>query len=117
LNIKDLKKSNFFKKMGVYTRMLNSSFVKYPKQTEQLVMDVLDYVELTDQANKMTNEFSEGQQQRVALARALIMQHQILLMDETVTNIDTIRRNMMRITIRNIQLDSKITTIYITHYQ
>src|SRR5699024_11051226 len=42
LNIKKLKKSNFFKKMGVYTRMLNSSFVKYPKQTEQLVMDVLD---------------------------------------------------------------------------
>src|SRR5690625_379299 len=52
LNIKDLKKSNFFKKMGVYTRLLNSSFVKYPKQTEQLVMDVLDYVELTDHAKQ-----------------------------------------------------------------
>ncbi|HEX6594230.1 MAG TPA: ABC transporter ATP-binding protein [Bacillota bacterium] len=117
LNIKDLKKSNFFKKMGVYTRMLNNSFVKYPKKTEQLVMDVLDYVELTDHAKKMTNELSGGQQQRVALARALIMEPQILLMDEPLSNLDKKLRYSMRNTIRKIQQDLKITTIFVTHDQ
>src|SRR5699024_631683 len=103
--------------MGVYTRMLNSSFVKYHKQTEQLVMDVLDYVELTDHAKKMTNELSGGQQQRVALARALIMEPQMLLMDEPLSNLDKKLRYSMRNTIRNMQQDLKITTIFVSHDQ
>lgn len=117
LNIQDLKKSNPFKKVGVYTRMLNSKLVKYSDDIKKNVMEALDYVELTDHADKMVNELSGGQQQRVALARALVMEPKVLLMDEPLSNLDQKLRHSMRNTIRKIQQDLKITTIFVTHDQ
>lgn len=117
LNIKELKKSNPFKKIGVYTRMLNSGIVKYPKHIKDKVIDILDYVELTEHAYKLTSELSGGQQQRVALARALVMEPEVLLMDEPLSNLDLKLRHAMRNTIRRIQQDLKITTIFVTHDQ
>jgi len=117
LNIQDLKKSNLFKKVGVYTRMLNSKLVKYSDDIKNNVMEALDYVELTDHADKMVNELSGGQQQRVALARALVMEPKVLLMDEPLSNLDQKLRHSMRNTIRKIQQDLKITTIFVTHDQ
>ncbi|MUV37091.1 ABC transporter F family member [Lentibacillus sp. JNUCC-1] len=117
LNVKQLRDSNIFKKFGVYTRMLNSKLVKYSKETEKKVMSILEYVELTEHANKLTSELSGGQQQRVALARALIMEPEVLLMDEPLSNLDQKLRHSMRNTIRKIQQDLKITTIFVTHDQ
>jgi len=117
LNVKDLKKSNVFKKIGVYTRMLNSKLVKYSDDIKKRVMVALEYVELTDHASKMVNELSGGQQQRVALARALVMEPKVLLMDEPLSNLDQRLRHSMRNTIRRIQQDLKITTIFVTHDQ
>ncbi|HLR03064.1 MAG TPA: ABC transporter ATP-binding protein [Virgibacillus sp.] len=117
LNIKHLKAANPFKKIGVYTRMLNSKLVKYPKEIKDKVMNILKYVELEDHAHKMTGELSGGQQQRVALSRALIMEPEVLLMDEPLSNLDQKLRHSMRNTIRRIQQDLKITTIFVTHDQ
>src|SRR5690625_438131 len=117
LNIKELKQRNIFKKIGTYTRMLNSRLVKYPKHIEEKVMNILEYVELTDHAKKLTSELSGGQQQRVALARALVMEPEVLLMDEPLSNLDLKLRHTMRNTIRKIQQELKITTIFVTHDQ
>lgn len=117
LNIKQLKSSNVFMKLGVYIRMLNSKFIKYPDDIKEKVMDILSYVELQDHADKLTGELSGGQQQRVALARALIMEPEVLLMDEPLSNLDQKLRHTMRNTIRRIQQDLKITTLFVTHDQ
>ena len=60
---------------------------------------------------------SGGQQQRVALARALVIQPDVLLMDEPLSNLDAKLRVEMRETIRSIQHNVGITTVYVTHDQ
>jgi iron(III) transport system ATP-binding protein len=117
LNIKKLNSSNVFTKMGIYARLLNRKFGKIPKDIEAKVMEILDYVELTPYAHRLTSELSGGQQQRVALARALVMEPAVLLMDEPLSNLDQKLRHSMRNTIRRIQQDLGITTIFVTHDQ
>lgn len=117
LNIRELNQSNILKKLGVYVRILNSKIGKTPKSIEKKVMEILEYVELSKHAHRLTSELSGGQQQRVALARALIMEPAVLLMDEPLSNLDQKLRHSMRNTIRSIQQDLGITTIFVTHDQ
>ncbi|MGH7783827.1 MAG: ABC transporter ATP-binding protein, partial [Candidatus Binatia bacterium] len=62
-------------------------------------------------------ELSGGQQQRVALARSLVVEPQILLMDEPLSNLDANLREEMRFEIRRLHEEFGITTIYVTHDQ
>ena len=117
LDIKQLNASNPIKQIGIYARLLNKRFGKHPKDTRDKVMEILKYVELDDYAERLTSELSGGQQQRVALARALVMEPAVLLMDEPLSNLDQSLRHSMRNTIRTIQQDLGITTIFVTHDQ
>lgn len=117
LNIKELNASNPIKQMGIYARLLSSRLGKYPEDLRNKVMEILKYVELDNHANRLTSELSGGQQQRVALARALVMEPAVLLMDEPLSNLDQKLRHSMRNTIRKIQQDLGITTIFVTHDQ
>ena len=62
-------------------------------------------------------EISGGQQQRVALARALVMEPEVLLLDEPLSNLDAKLRMNIRAELRQIQRNLGITTIYVTHDQ
>ncbi len=117
LNIKQLKTSHPLKRLSIYVRMFNKKLSKYPTDIEDRVRKILEYVELDKYANRLTSELSGGQQQRVALARALVMEPKVLLMDEPLSNLDQKLRHTMRTTIRRIQQDLKITTIFVTHDQ
>ncbi|MDN4608112.1 ABC transporter ATP-binding protein [Sporosarcina highlanderae] len=117
LNIKQLNASNPIKQMGIYGRLLSSRLGKYPADIRNKVMEILKYVELDNHADRLTSELSGGQQQRVALARALVMEPAVLLMDEPLSNLDQKLRHSMRNTIRKIQQDLGITTIFVTHDQ
>lgn len=72
---------------------------------------------IDEYAERMPERLSGGQQQRVALARALVIQPDVLLMDEPLSNLDAKLRVEMRETIRNIQRSVGITTVYVTHDQ
>lgn len=117
LNIKQLNGSNPFKQASIYARLLNKKLGKTPKDIETKVMEILKYVELDQHAHRLTSELSGGQQQRVALARALVMEPAVLLMDEPLSNLDQKLRHSMRNTIRRIQQELGITTIFVTHDQ
>src|SRR5712664_2270818 len=62
-------------------------------------------------------QLSGGQQQRVALARALVLNPDILLLDEPLSNLDAKIRVQVRAEIRKLQKDLGITTVYVTHDQ
>lgn len=96
---------------GLKNRKMPKDYID--KQTDKF----LDLVHISEYANKKPSELSGGQQQRVALARALVVQPDVLLMDEPLSNLDAKLRVDMRTVIRRLQHSAGITTIYVTHDQ
>src|SRR3970040_24712 len=81
------------------------------------VMRVLAIVAMDALADRpATNPFG-GQQQRLALARALVMEPQLLLLDEPMSNLDAKLRERMRFELKRIQRETGVTTVYVTHDQ
>ena len=78
---------------------------------------VLKLVNLIGLENRYPGQLSGGQQQRVALARALVLNPQVLLLDEPLSNLDAKIRIQVRAEIRKLQKELAITTIYVTHDQ
>lgn len=78
---------------------------------------MLDLVKLPDLGDRKPAALSGGQQQRVALARALIVEPDVLLLDEPLSNLDAHLRFEMRDLIRSLQQKLGITTIFVTHDQ
>jgi ABC-type Fe3+/spermidine/putrescine transport system ATPase subunit len=74
-------------------------------------------VNLTGFEDRYPGQLSGGQQQRVALARALVLNPDILLLDEPLSNLDAKIRTQVRGEIRTLQKDLGITTLYVTHDQ
>jgi len=81
------------------------------------VNEALKQVQIEDLAGRKTNQLSGGQQQRVALARALVIEPEVLLLDEPLSNLDAKLRLRMRQSIRDICKRAGITAVYVTHDQ
>ena len=78
---------------------------------------ILDVVQLGHLKNRYPAELSGGQQQRVALARAIVIEPEVLLLDEPLSNLDANLREEMRSEIRRLHDAFRITTVYVTHDQ
>lgn len=87
------------------------------KVKREKVSKVLDMVRMPDYANRPVNHLSGGQQQRIALARALVIEPDVLLLDEPLSNLDAKLRLEMRREIKRIHSEASITAIYVTHDQ
>jgi len=87
-----------------------------PKIAAKLT-EVLRLVRLEGLANRLPRELSGGQQQRVALARALVIEPDILLLDEPLSNLDAKLRHEVRVEIRELQKELGLTTVMVTHDQ
>jgi iron(III) transport system ATP-binding protein len=74
-------------------------------------------VNLTGLERRYPGQLSGGQQQRVALARALVLNPDVLLLDEPLSNLDAKIRQQVRAEIRKLQKELAITSIYVTHDQ
>ncbi len=77
----------------------------------------LDLVGLNGYDDRLPSELSGGQQQRVAVARALVLEPEVLLFDEPLSNLDAKLRRRVREEIREIQRSLDLTTVYVTHDQ
>ncbi len=76
-----------------------------------------ELVHVEGMLNRKPGQLSGGQQQRVAIARALVKEPRLLLLDEPLSNLDARLRIEMREEIRRIQLETGVTTIFVTHDQ
>jgi len=83
----------------------------------QAVEESLAKVGLVGYEKRYPGQLSGGQQQRVALARALVLNPDVLLLDEPLSNLDAKIRISVRAEIRKIQQALGITTVYVTHDQ
>lgn len=84
---------------------------------QRQVSQIMEKVQLTSLGTRKIQELSGGQQQRVALARSLVVNPDVLLFDEPLSNLDEKLRVAMRQEIRSIQKESGITSVYVTHDQ
>jgi len=80
-------------------------------------MAMLEVVQMAAYARRRPTQLSGGQQQRVALARALVIQPDLLMLDEPLSNLDAKLRMQMRTEIRRIQRSAGVTSVYVTHDQ
>lgn len=78
---------------------------------------ILDVVGLSGLEDRSPDELSGGQQQRVALARSLVTSPRILLLDEPLSNLDAKLRDRMRAELQDIQRQTGVTFVYVTHDQ
>ena len=91
---------------------------KVPKDEARLkIREAAEILQIMHLLGRKPGQVSGGEAQRVALARAIVRQPAVFLMDEPLSNLDANLRLHMRLELRRVQRQLKITTIYVTHDQ
>ncbi len=87
------------------------------EEMEKKVQEAARLVQIQELLDRKPSEMSGGQQQRVAIARALVKRPQVLLLDEPLSNLDARLRLQTREELKRIQVETGITTVFVTHDQ
>lgn len=108
-----------FPHMSVQENVAYGLTVKSVSKAEaaEKVEEGLELVGLSGFGERLPSELSGGQQQRVAVARAIVLEPEVLLLDEPLSNLDAKLRRHVREEIRQIQQRLGLTAVYVTHDQ
>jgi iron(III) transport system ATP-binding protein len=114
-----------FQSYAVWPHMTVFANVAYPLKIKSLPQEeqhhrvghALELMKMSDLADRFPHQLSGGQQQRVALARALVMNPAVLLLDEPLSNLDAKLREEMRLELKQLQKQTGVTIIFVTHDQ
>ncbi len=114
-----------FQDYALYPHMTVKRHFAFPLQAQKIskqeidqrAREVADFLQLNDLLDRYPSELSVGQQQRVAIGRALIRRPKVFLMDEPLGQLDGRTRAEMRASLKRLQQELGITTVYVTHDQ
>lgn len=114
-----------FQGYALYPNMTIYENIRFPlrmrsipkSEHPKLVREAAEMVELGAFLDRKPGALSGGQRQRAALARAIVRHPRAFLMDEPLSNLDAKLRQAMRVQIKHLQRQLKITTVYVTHDQ
>ena len=114
-----------FQNYALYPHMTVGENIAFPleikkvskKERMERAAEFAKLLRIEDYFTRKPSQLSGGQQQRVAIARALAKEPEILLLDEPLSNLDARLRLEMREEIRRLQMETGITTIFVTHDQ
>ena len=87
------------------------------REIRRRVDAIMDLTGLAGLGRRKVHEISGGQQQRAALARALVLQPAVLLLDEPLSSLDANLRQQMREFVQQVQAETRVTTLFVTHDQ
>ncbi len=110
---------NLWPHMTVFDNLAFGLKIRKVKKADirKQVTEVLKLVRLPDAENKFPGQLSGGQQQRIALARSLLLKPAVLLLDEPFSALDAKLRHEMREELREIQAETGLTMVFVTHDQ
>jgi multiple sugar transport system ATP-binding protein len=125
LDPRDRDVAMVFQSYALYPNMTVYENIRFPlrmrdvprQEHDARVRKAAAMVDLGDYLDRKPGALSGGQRQRAALARAIVRQPRVFLMDEPLSNLDAKLRNTMRVQLKHVQRQLKITTIYVTHDQ
>jgi len=117
--------SMVFQSYAVWPHMTVYDNIAFPLKIKKVPKEEIDkrvkwaaeLLQISELLNRYPHQLSGGQRQRVAVARAIVVEPQVLLMDEPLSNLDALLRVKMRSEIKKLQRRIKVTTIYVTHDQ
>ena len=105
--------------MNVYNNMAYGLKIRrMPKdEIRKRVLDAAEILELTEFLERKPRQLSGGQRQRVAMGRCIVREPKVFLFDEPLSNLDAKLRVQMRLEIRKLHEELRITSVYVTHDQ
>ncbi|MGH2399075.1 MAG: ABC transporter ATP-binding protein [bacterium] len=108
-----------FPHMRVYDNIVFGLRMRHVTDDEQRrrAEEAADLLQISQLLGRYPAQLSGGQRQRVAVARAIVMQPDVLLMDEPLSNLDALLRLHMRAELKRLHRELKSTTVYVTHDQ
>ena len=95
--------------------LLGAEKNKGKKQKKITLKEIVDLLDIFHILNKYPHEISAGEAQRASLARSLIMQPDLLLLDEPLSNVDQSFKEEIQVRLKKVLNKLKITTIIVTH--
>jgi multiple sugar transport system ATP-binding protein len=125
IDARDRDVAMVFQGYALYPNMTIYENIRFPLrmrgvakgEQDALIRRAAEMVELGDYLERKPGALSGGQRQRAALARAVVRQPQVFLMDEPLSNLDAKLRASMRVQIKHMQRQLRVTTVYVTHDQ